>query len=97
MEIFKKNRLYAKLKKCEFFKKQIKYLRYIVSKNSITVDIKKTDTIKNWLQPTNIFELRLFLGLIVYYRKFIEQYSKIVASLTELLKKDNSYEWKEEQ
>jgi len=72
--------------KCEFFKPKVEFLGYVVSKNGLAMDPHKVDAILNWPEPKNLHELRSFLGLGNYYRKFIQHYAKITTPLTLLLK-----------
>ena len=67
LEIFRRNRLYANLKKCEFLKKNLRYLGHIIGKDGIQVDPQKTDALKNWPRPTTITQLKSYLGLVNYY------------------------------
>lgn len=86
--------LYANAKKCDFFKSELEFLGHIICRDGVKVDPKKTDTVRRWPQPTTIKELRGFLGLANYFRRFIQGYSSIVAPLTNLTRKDaNISEW----
>ncbi|KAJ0779178.1 putative nucleotidyltransferase, Ribonuclease H [Helianthus annuus] len=83
------NQLVAKLSKCVFGQTQVGYLGHIVSAESIAVDPEKIVCIQNWPTPKNVKDVRSFLGLAGYYRRFIRQYASIAGPLTDLLKKDN--------
>ena len=87
------NHLYAKFSKCEFWLQEVKFLGHVVSPQGISVDSLKTDAVANWNRPTNPTEVRSFLGLAGYYRKFVEGFSKIATPLTGLTKKDFKFEW----
>jgi RNase H-like domain found in reverse transcriptase/Reverse transcriptase (RNA-dependent DNA polymerase)/Integrase zinc binding domain len=93
----RENRLYGKLSKCEFFKEEVEYLGHYISSQGISVDQQKINAVKTWPIPTNISELRSFLGLASYYRKFVKGFSAIAAPLTQLLHKDKAYHWENEQ
>src|SRR5579862_2053997 len=93
LKILHENMLYCKLSKCEFFKDSVEYLGHVISDQGIQVDPQKIKSIKEWPAPTNITELRSFLGLTGYYRHFVQNYSGIAKPLTDLLKKDQAYEW----
>jgi RNase H-like domain found in reverse transcriptase/Reverse transcriptase (RNA-dependent DNA polymerase)/Integrase zinc binding domain/Chromo (CHRromatin Organisation MOdifier) domain/Retroviral aspartyl protease len=82
--------LYAHAKKCEFFKPELEFLGHIVSKAGLKVDPKKTNAVRTWPKPSTTQELRSFLGLANYFRRFIQGYSTMVAPLTSLLQKENN-------
>ncbi len=86
--------LYANAKKCSFNQPELNFLGHIVGKEGIKVDPQKTEAVKKWPKPTSVKELRGFLGLANYFRRFIQGYSTIVAPLTDLTKKDRHIsEW----
>jgi hypothetical protein len=87
--------LYAKFSKCEFWIKEVPFLGHVVSPKGITVDPSKVKEVLEWKPPTTVFEVRSFLRLAGYYRWFIPNFSKIVKSINELLKKGNNYVWSE--
>jgi len=87
------HRLYAKFSKCEFWLKKVSFLGHVLSENGIEVDPSKVEDVLNWAQPQNVKEVRGFLGLAGYYRRFIENFSKISKPLTELLNKDVPFKW----
>jgi hypothetical protein len=70
---------------------EIPFLGHVVSPEGITVDPSKVKEVLDWKPPTTVSELRSFLGLANYYRRFIPNFSKIVKPVTELLKKENKY------
>ena len=93
LQRLREHKLYAKFSKCEFWLEQVAFLGHIVSKEGIAVDPEKVSAVTNWEPPKNVGELRSFLGLAGYYRRFIENFSKIAKALTELLKKEKKFEW----
>ncbi|CAC5372486.1 Retrovirus-related Pol polyprotein from transposon 297,Retrovirus-related Pol polyprotein from transposon 17.6 [Mytilus coruscus] len=79
--------------KCHFAAKEVKYLGHIISEHGIQVDKSKTAAVSEYPIPKTVKHLRSFLGMCNYYRKFIQNYSKICSPLTTLLKKDVKFEW----
>ncbi|GJX25345.1 putative reverse transcriptase domain-containing protein [Tanacetum coccineum] len=97
LELLKKEELYAKFSKCEFWINTVKFLGHVIDSSGIHVDPAKIETVKNWASPTTPSEIRQFLGLAGYYRRFIEGFSKIAKPMTELTQKDRKFDWGEEQ
>ena len=85
LETLRNERLYAKLSKCEFWLREVSFLGHIVSEEGIQVDPKKVDVIIEWKPPRNVTEVRSFLGLAGYYRRFVKGFSMIAAPMTGLL------------
>lgn len=92
----REHQLYVKMEKCEFAQEEIMFLGHWVSKGQVRMDDRKIRAILDWPAPTKVTELRSFLGLANYYRRFIQGYSKRVAALTDLLKKDRKWVWSTE-
>ncbi|TYK21761.1 Transposon Tf2-6 polyprotein [Cucumis melo var. makuwa] len=86
LEVLREHKLYANKKKCSFAYQRVEYLGHIVSRKGVEVDPKKIRSIKQCPVPTNVREVRGFLGLTGYYRRFIQHYGSIAAPLTQLLK-----------
>ncbi|GJV86091.1 reverse transcriptase domain-containing protein [Tanacetum coccineum] len=93
----KKEELYAKFSKCEFWINTVKFLGHVIDSSGIYVDPAKIEVVKNWASPTTPSKIRQFLGLAGYYRRFIEGFSKIAKPMTELTQKDRKFDWGEEQ
>src|SRR5271163_2641241 len=93
LETLRKHQLYAKANKCELVRQKVEYTGHYISKEGITVDPRKITTIKDWPAPTNVSEVRSFLGLASYYRKFVQGFSAIAIPLTALLHKDKTFQW----
>ncbi|XP_051129716.1 uncharacterized protein LOC127250458 [Andrographis paniculata] len=89
-------KLYAKLSKCEFWLKKVAFLGHVVSGKGISVDPSKFETISDWPRPTNLSEIRSFLGLAGYYRRFVLDFLKVAKPLTNLLKKNTMINWDRE-
>ena len=95
LETLRKEHLYAKLSKCEFWMNEVSFLGHIVSKEGIQVDPKKIEVVVEWKPPRNVTEVRSFLGLAGYYRRFVKGFSMTAAPMTRLLQKNVKYEWSE--
>ncbi|KAI4365341.1 hypothetical protein MLD38_021334 [Melastoma candidum] len=87
LEVLRQNLLYAKLSKCKFWMSSVSFLGHVVSAEGIAVDPAKAEAVLNWPRPTKVTEMKSFLGLAGYYRRFIEGFSRIARPLTQLLKK----------
>ena len=81
------------LRECQFWLDKVAFLGHVISAEGISVDPQKIEAIVNWKLPMNVSEVCSFLGLAGYYRKFVEGFSKIATTLTNLLKKDQKFEW----
>ncbi|KAD1378137.1 hypothetical protein E3N88_42914 [Mikania micrantha] len=97
LELLRKEKLYAKLSKCDFWIREVQFLGHVVNEQGIHVDKSKIEAIKNWEAPKTPTEVRQFLGLAGYYRRFSEGFSKIAQPLTALTHKDKKYLWTEKQ
>ena len=97
LELLRKEKLYAKFSKCEFWIREVRFLGHVVSGKGIHVDPTKIEAIQNWETPKTPTEVRQFLGLAGYYRRFIENFSKIAKPLTALTQKDRKFDWGDTQ
>ncbi|GJU19281.1 reverse transcriptase domain-containing protein [Tanacetum coccineum] len=97
LELLKKEKLYAKFSKCDFWIHIVQFLGHLIDSQGLHVDPAKIEAVKNWTSPTTPTEIRQFLGLAGYYRRFIKDFSKIAKSLTELTQKNKKYIWGEDQ
>ncbi|GKB92723.1 putative reverse transcriptase domain-containing protein [Tanacetum coccineum] len=97
LDLLKKEKLYAKFSKCEFQLQEVQFLGHVVNRNGIHIDPSKVESVKNWKTLGSPTEIRSFLGLAGYYRRFIENFSKIVKPLNLLTQKNNTYVWGDKQ
>ena len=95
LEKLREHKFYAKLAKCTFGQDQLEFLGHIIGPDGIRVDPKKVEAVAKWPRPTSQTEVRSFLGLVGYYRRFIKHFSKIAAPLTNLTKVDSDvvFQW----
>ncbi|XP_072066901.1 uncharacterized mitochondrial protein AtMg00860-like [Arachis hypogaea] len=97
LQILKEQKLYAKLSKYEFWKEEVKFLGHVVSKGGIAVDpSSKVEAVMEWKRPMTMTEVRSFLGLAGYYRRFIEGFSRITLPMTKLTRKEVPFVWTSE-
>ena len=85
--------MYAKLSKCQFWLDKVAFLGHVISDEGVSVDPQKIEAMVSWKLPKNVSEVRSFLGLAGYYRKFVKGFSRIAAPLTKLTRKDVKYDW----
>ena len=93
LQTLRERQLYAKLSKCQFWLDRVAFLGHVISAEGVSVDPQKIEAVVNWKPPKNVSEVRSFLGLAGFYRKFVEGFSKIAAPLTKLTRKDVKYDW----
>ncbi|GKA26330.1 putative reverse transcriptase domain-containing protein [Tanacetum coccineum] len=97
LELLKKEELYAKFSKCEFWLPKVQFLGHVIDNKGIHVDPAKIESVKDWASPKTPTEIRQFLGLAGYYRRFIEGFSKIAKPMTKLTQKKVKFEWGDKQ
>jgi hypothetical protein len=91
LQVLRGHQLYAKLSKCSFYQRKIHYLGHIISEEGITVDLEKVEAIREWSVPRNVVEVKSFMGLAGYYRRFIAGFSKISHPITSLQRKEKKF------
>jgi len=96
LEVLRANKLFAKLSKCTFAQSEIEYLGHVINQDGVATDPAKISAIQSWPTPKTVTELRSFLGLTGYYRRFIQSYGVICRPLVDALKK-NSFIWSASQ
>ena len=93
LQVLREHKLYAKFNKCKFFKDKIQYLGHMISKEGISLDLNKIKSIVYWPIPKDVIDVRSFMWITGYYRKFIEGFSRIENPITSLQKKGNKVVW----
>jgi hypothetical protein len=95
LDRLREHQLYAKFSKCEFWLRKVDFLGHVISAEGVAVDPAKVEAVLNWKQPKSVADIRSFLGLAGYYRRFIEDFSRIARPMTQLIKKENKFVWSE--
>ncbi|GKF42821.1 putative reverse transcriptase domain-containing protein, partial [Tanacetum coccineum] len=95
LDLLKNEELYAKFSKCEFWLSNVQFLGHVIDSEGIHVDPDKIESIKDWASPKTPTEIRQFLGLAGYYRRFIEGFSKIAKPMTKMTQENMKFDWSE--
>ncbi|WVZ63412.1 hypothetical protein U9M48_013046 [Paspalum notatum var. saurae] len=93
LSCLREHKLYAKFSKCAFWLKEVAFLGHILSAKGVAVDPSKVEDVLNWKQPQTVTEIRSFLGLAGYYRRFIKDFSRISKPMTALTQKNAKFVW----
>src|SRR3954470_16380134 len=93
LSVLQENKLFAKLSKCEFWMTEVRFLGHVISQGGVAVDPTKIEAVINWERPSNVSEVRSFLGLAGYYRRFIKGFSQLALPMTRLTRKECPYDW----
>ena len=93
LQLLRGHQLYAKFSKCDFWLTEVRFLRHVVSASGVSMDPEKVEVVMSWERPKSVFEIRSFLGLAGYYRRFIEDFSRIAAPMTRLTWKEVKFDW----
>ena len=91
LQRLRNHKLYAKFDKCQFWLSEVGFLGHIVNSKGISVDPEKVEAVLEWPRPTNVTEIRSFLGLAGYHRRFVEGFSRLAAPLTKLTRKNEKF------
>ena len=84
LQSLREHQLYAKFSKCEFWLTEVRFLGHVVSASVVSVDPEKVEAMMSWERSKLVFEILSFLGLVGYYRRFIEDFSQLAAPMTRL-------------
>ena len=93
LRLLRDHHLYAKLSKCEFWLTKVRFLGHMVSTSGVSVDPEKVKVVMSWERPKSVFEIRSFLGLVGYYRRFIENFSRLAVPMKKLTRNEVKFEW----
>ena len=93
LEKFREKKLYTKFSKYEFWLEKVIFLGHIISEEGISVNSSKVEAVNQWKQLINPTEVRSFLGLVGYYQRFVDEFSKITFPMTTLTSKNVKFEW----
>ena len=93
LQLLRDHQLYAKFSKCEFWLSKVRFLGHVVSASGLSVDPEKVEAVMSWERSKSVFEIRSFLGLVGYYRRFIEDFSQLAAPMTRLTHKEVKFDW----
>ena len=93
LQLLRDHQLYAKFSEWGFCLIEVRFLGQVVSASVVSVDTKKVEAVMSWERPKSVFEIRSFLGLAGYYRRFIEDFSRIAAPMTRLTRKEVKFDW----
>lgn len=96
LEKLKEHQSYAKFSKCDFWLQELKFLGHVITAQGVAVDPSNVEVVTKWSPPKKVSQIRSILGLVGYYRRFIENFSKIAKPMMQLLKKDEKFKWSAE-
>ena len=92
LQLLRDHQLYAKFSKCEFWLTEVRFLEHVVSASYVSGDPEKVEVVMSWERSKSVFEIRSFLGLVGYYRRFIEDFSRLAAPMTKLTRKEVKFD-----
>ena len=82
LQTLREHQLYAKFSKYEFWLTKVRFIGHVVSASRVSMDSEKVKEVMSWERPQSVFDIRNFLGLVGYYRRFIEDFSRLASSMT---------------
>nr|CAI5864746.1 unnamed protein product [Callosobruchus analis] len=97
LQAFRNAKLTLKLEKCEFGREHVEFLGYSVNRGGISPGQRKTEAVRQYKRPETVYEVRRFLGLTSYFRRFVPNYAVIAKPLSDLTKKNGNFEWSKDQ
>ena len=93
LQLLRDHHLYEKFSKCEFWLTEVRFLGHVVLAPGVSVDPKKVKAVMSWERLKAVFEIHSFLGLVGYYKRFIEDFSRLAAPMTRLTRKEVKFDW----
>ena len=93
LQVLRDHQSYAKFRKCEFWLTEVKFLGHVMSTSGVSVDPEKFEVVMSYKKLKSVFEIRSFLGLAGYYRRFIKDFSRLATPMTRLTRKEVKFEW----
>ena len=93
LQLLRDHQLYAKFSKFEFWLTEVRFLGHVVSESGVSIDLEKVEAVMSWERPKSVVEIRSFLGLAGYYRRFIEDFSRLAAPMMRLTRKQVKFDW----
>ena len=92
LQLLRDHQLYAKFSKCKFWLTEVRFLGHVVSASGVSVDLEKVEAMMSWERPKSVFEIRSFLGLAGYYKRFIEDFSRLAAPMTRFTRNEVKFD-----
>ena len=93
LHALREHQLYAKLSKCEFWLTKVRFFGHVISASGVSMDPEKVEAVMSWERPKSVFEICSFLGLAGYYKRFIEDFSRLATPMTRLTRNGVKFEW----